>query len=40
MLPEEKGEFGPGDVSMVPPGHEAWVLGDKPVVLIEITRKA
>jgi uncharacterized cupin superfamily protein len=35
-----KEEFGPGDVSMVPPGHNAWALCNKLVVLIEITRKA
>jgi hypothetical protein len=26
-------EFGPGDVVDIPPGHDAWVLGDQPVVL-------
>jgi mannose-6-phosphate isomerase-like protein (cupin superfamily) len=30
-------EFGPGDVSLIPPGHDAWVVGDEPVVLIDIT---
>jgi hypothetical protein len=30
-------EFGPGDVSVIPPGHDAWVVGDDPVVLIDIT---
>jgi mannose-6-phosphate isomerase-like protein (cupin superfamily) len=30
-------EFGPGDVSLLPPGHDAWVLGDEPVVVIDIT---
>jgi hypothetical protein len=30
-------EFGPGDVSNLPPGHDAWVVGDDPVVLIDIT---
>ena len=29
-------EFGPGDVSVVPPGHDAWVVGNDPVVLIDI----
>lgn len=28
-------ETGPGDVSMVPPGHDAWVVGDEPVVLLD-----
>jgi hypothetical protein len=30
-------EFGPGEVSLVPPGHDAWVVGDQPVVMIDIT---
>ena len=30
-------EFGPGDVSMVPPGHDAWVVGDEPAVIIDIS---
>ena len=30
-------EFGPGDVSVVPPGHDAWVVGNDPVVIIDIT---
>lgn len=24
-----------GDVSSIPPGHDAWVVGDEPVVLID-----
>lgn len=24
-----------GDVSMVPPGHDAWVVGDEPVVVVD-----
>ena len=30
-------EFGPGDVGVVPPGHDAWVVGDEPVVAIDMT---
>lgn len=30
-------EFGPGDVSQLPPGHDAWVVGNDPVVVIDIT---
>ncbi len=30
-------EFGPGDVSLIPPGHDAWVVGTDPVVLIDIS---
>ena len=29
--------YGPGDVALVPPGHDAWVIGDEPVVIIEQT---
>jgi uncharacterized protein DUF861 len=25
-------EFGPGDTAVVPPGHNAWVIGNEPVV--------
>jgi|WetSurMetagenome_2_1015567.scaffolds.fasta_scaffold1184697_1 hypothetical protein len=25
-------ELGPGDVGVVPPGHDAWVVGNEPVV--------
>jgi class 3 adenylate cyclase len=31
----EKAEFEPGDVMDVPPGHDAWVVGDEPAVLID-----
>ena len=24
-----------GDVAMLPPGHDAWVVGDEPVVLVD-----
>jgi hypothetical protein len=30
-------DFGPGDVSLLPPGHDAWVVGDEPVVVIDIS---
>ena len=30
-------EYGPGDVSLLPPGHDAWVVGDQPVVVIDVT---
>ena len=26
----------PGDIADIPPGHEAWVVGDEPVVLLDI----
>jgi hypothetical protein len=28
-------DIGPGDVASVPPGHDAWVLGNEPTVGIE-----
>ena len=30
-------EFGPGDVSVLPPGHDAWVVGNEPAVVMDIT---
>ena len=33
-------EFGPGEVSLLPPGHDAWVVGDEPVVVIDISGMA
>ena len=31
----EEVEFQPGDVMDVPPGHDAWVVGDEPAVLLD-----
>ncbi len=28
-------EFGPGDVGHIPPGHDAWIVGDEPFVSID-----
>lgn len=33
-------EFAPNDVIELPPGHDAWVVGDDPVVLIDISGNA
>jgi hypothetical protein len=33
-------EFVSGDVSLLPPGHDGWVVGDEPVVVIDITGMA
>jgi mannose-6-phosphate isomerase-like protein (cupin superfamily) len=30
-------EFGPGDVSEIPPGHDAWVVGNEPAIVVDIT---
>lgn len=31
----QEAEFGPGDFSVVPPGHDAWVVGEEPCVVID-----
>ena len=28
----------PGDVSLLPPGHDAWSVGDEPCVFVEFSR--
>jgi hypothetical protein len=33
-------EFGPGDISLLPSGHDAWVVGDDPVVVIDVSGMA
>jgi hypothetical protein len=30
-------EYGPGDVGVIQPGHDAWVVGNVPVVVIDFT---
>ena len=30
-----EGEIGPGDVVAIPPGHDAWVVGNEPCVLVD-----
>ena len=30
-----EGEYGPGDVFVIPPGHDGWVVGDEPYVVVE-----
>ncbi len=32
----ESVEFGPGDIMDVPPGHDVWVVGDEPVVVVDV----
>lgn len=29
-------DLGPGDIAITPPGHDAWVVGDEPCVLLDI----
>ena len=31
----DRTEFGPGDVMVVPPGHDAWIVGDEACVAID-----
>jgi quercetin dioxygenase-like cupin family protein len=31
----EEEEFGPGDYAVIPPGHDAWIVGDEPCVVID-----
>ena len=28
-------DIGPGDVAITPPGHDAWVIGNEPCVLLD-----
>jgi quercetin dioxygenase-like cupin family protein len=28
-------DLGPGDVAVIPPGHDAWVVGDEPCVFLD-----
>ncbi len=30
-------EFGPGDAMYVPPGHDAWVVGNEPFIAVDFT---
>ncbi len=31
----EEAEFGPGDFAIIPPGHDAWIVGDEACVVID-----
>ena len=30
-------ETGPGDCAVIPPGHNAWVIGNEPCISIDFT---
>ena len=30
-------QIGPGDIVVIPPGHDAWVVGDEPCVQVDFT---
>jgi hypothetical protein len=29
-------DFGPGDVALIPAGHDAWTVGDEPAVFLQV----
>jgi len=29
-------EFGPGDLVDIPPGHDGWVIGNKPAIVLDL----
>ena len=31
----QEDEFGPGDVAVIPPGHDAWIVGDEPCLVVD-----
>jgi quercetin dioxygenase-like cupin family protein len=31
----EEMDFGPGDFSVIPPGHDAWIVGDEACVVVD-----
>ncbi|WP_131747208.1 cupin domain-containing protein [Frankia sp. Cppng1_Ct_nod] len=33
-------EIGPGDVTLIPAGHDAWVVGDEPCVMLDLVGAA
>jgi quercetin dioxygenase-like cupin family protein len=35
MTSGEELDIGPGDVLQIPPGHEAWIVGDEPYVGVD-----
>ena len=37
MVNGDEQEFGPGDAGVIPSGHDAWVVGNEPVVVIDIS---
>lgn len=37
MMILKKNSFGPGDMGAILPGHNAWVIGNEPVVAIDFT---
>jgi len=38
MIDGSEDVYGPEDVMMLPPGHDAWTVGDEPCVYVEFSR--
>src|SRR5262245_25171902 len=38
MVDGSEEEYGPEDVMMLPPGHDAWTVGNEPCVFVEFSR--
>jgi mannose-6-phosphate isomerase-like protein (cupin superfamily) len=36
MSDGQQTEIGPGDAVSIPPGHDAWIVGDEPCVYMEV----
>jgi hypothetical protein len=36
----EEADLGPGDILMIPPGHDAWVVGDEACVVLDFAGMA
>jgi hypothetical protein len=32
----QEGDIGPGDIVMIPPGHDAWVIGGETCVFLDL----
>jgi quercetin dioxygenase-like cupin family protein len=37
MDDESREDFGPGDVMIIPPGHDAWTIGDEACIVVDWT---
>jgi len=40
MADGEEAELGPGDVAIVPPGHDAWTVGEEACVVLDFSGMA
>ncbi len=37
MTDGTQADFGPGDIGLVPAGHDGWVVGEEPCVLVDFS---